>query len=168
MVLDMASFTITRDFLASQSLTFDCWVLPDRFVRWFPPSNCTTTLLQANVEPGGLYLQEDRWPDGSHFCVKHVFREVKPKDRLVFVTSFCTKTGQVVKHPHAPLWPENLLTTVAFEEEGRNARVTVTWEPVDVSDEETVFFREHPDWCQAGWNGTFDRLASYLESFGQH
>lgn len=160
----MASFTITRDFPASQGLAFDCWAMPDRFVRWFPPADCTTTLLQANVEPEGLYLQEDRWPDGGHFYVKHVFREVSPSERLVFVTSFCTETGQAVKHPHAPLWPENLLTTVTLEEAGKNTRVTVIWEPVDVSDEEASFFAEHLGWCEAGWNGTFDRLANYLES----
>jgi uncharacterized protein YndB with AHSA1/START domain len=160
----MNSFTITRVFRAPRSAVFDCWVNPAHFVTWFPPADCTSKLLQADVRPGGLYHQEDRWPDGGHFYVKHVFREVKPVDLLVLVTSFCSEACQVVKHPHAALWPENLLTTVAFEEAGEDTRVTVRWAPIDVPDEQAAFFSEHLDWCDAGWTGTFDRLKCFLES----
>ena len=158
------TFTITRVFRAPRSLVFDSWVQPAHFVQWFPPADCTASLLQADVRPGGFSLQEDRWPDGGHFFSKYEYRQVEPVDSLVLVMAFCTEAGEVVKHPHAPLWPERLRTTVAFEEEGEDTRLTVTWEPDGATDEAATFFREHLHWCDAGWNGTFDRLVRFLES----
>jgi len=95
--------------------------------------------------------------------MKHEFREIEPEDRLVFVTGFCSEERNFVSHPLAPLWPEKLLTTVVFEVAGEETRVTVTWEPVDVPEEQATFFSEHLDWCEGGWNGTFDRLAHFLD-----
>ncbi|MFZ6800563.1 hypothetical protein [Undibacterium sp. Di24W] len=50
-------------------------------------------------------------------------------NRLVYTQQFCDEHENISRHPMAPTWPETMLTTAQFNEQGPNrSRVTVTWE----------------------------------------
>ena len=59
-------------------------------------------------------------------------------------------------------WPALMLTTVVFEAEGTRTRVTLTWEPVDPTEEERESFAQVLPSMTGGWTGTFDQLDAFL------
>jgi len=64
----------------------------------------------------------------------------------------------------APTWPETMLTTVEFAEEGPNrTRVVVTWQPYgSATREEMETFIKMKGGMTQGWTGSFDKLEEYL------
>jgi len=164
----MNSFTISRTFNAPRNQVFSCWTTPDRFENWFAPDECETKLIHADATPGGHFLQSDKWPDGSHFFIKHVYRQVEAEERIAFVTSFCNENGEIVRHPHAALWPEKILTTANFDQDGAGTKVTVVLEPIEASTEEIAFFTQIRESCLKGWSGTFDRLERVIRTLAPH
>jgi len=162
-LIKMSAFTISRTFYVPRSQVFEAWTTPELFEKWFAPDECETKLLYADLSVGGHFLQSDRWQDDSHFHVKHTFQQVNPIDRLVFVSSFCTEKGEIVKHPHAAAWPERMLTSVTLEDDGAGTKVTVEWDPLEPSAEETALFAQMLPNCRDGWTGTFDRLQRQLD-----
>ena len=47
-----------------------------------------------------------------------VYREIVRPERIVFVNSFSNENGDVTRHPMAPDWPLEMLTTFTFEDLG--------------------------------------------------
>jgi hypothetical protein len=78
------------------------------------------------------------------------------------VNSFSDKDGGVTRHPMAPDWPRELLTTVTFADEKGRTRVTVHWVPIDASEKERRSFDAGRDSMTQGWGGTFEQLIGYL------
>ena len=157
----MTKFTISRTFDAPQRTVFDYWVTPEHFVSWCGPEGCESKLLHADVRPGGHLFEWQKFRDDKFF-LKHAYRKVQPYDELVFVISFCTEDGEHTQHPFLPDWPEYLLTTVKFEDLGSQTRVTVEWDPIDVSDVQLAYFNEHQHFGQEGWKQGFDKLERLL------
>jgi uncharacterized protein YndB with AHSA1/START domain len=93
---------------------------------------------------------------------KFVYREITPPSRMVLVSSFSDETGGVTRHPMAPTWPLEMLSTFSFEEEGGKTRFTVRWSPLNASEEERATFVAGHASMQQGWGGTLDKLAAYL------
>ena len=162
----MTRFTTSGKFDSPRDAVFDCWVKPDIFEKWYPPADCESHLIHADVRQGGYYLQEDRWPDGAHCYLRHAFESINPCETLAFVTSFCTEDGETANHPFAPFWPKRMLTTLSFEDEDAGTNLSVLWEPVEASEEETAFFTEILPSCHQGWTGTFGRLEQALREVG--
>jgi uncharacterized protein YndB with AHSA1/START domain len=93
---------------------------------------------------------------------KFTYREIVPPSRIVFVSSFSDERGGLTRHPMAPSWPQQMLTTVSFTEEGDKTRFTVEWVPLDPTEEELSTFEQGRDSMKQGWTGTFERLEAYL------
>src|ERR1700722_17693514 len=155
----MNNFTISRTFDAPRRLVFNCWVEPHHFEKWgLAPAGCTCRLLHADVRPGGYYHVQQEMPDGKQVHCKVEFRQISPIDQLVFVTSLCDEKGETIKNPFFRDWPERLLTTVNFEDEGTDTKVTVIWELMEASPAEAAFFLRNLEIGHQGWSETFDRL----------
>jgi uncharacterized protein YndB with AHSA1/START domain len=88
---------------------------------------------------------------------------VTPQDRLVFINSFSDEAGGVARHPMAPKWPLQMLSTFSFEDEpeGRT-KFTVRWSAHNATDEERKLFDSSHDSMRQGWGGTMEQLAAYL------
>jgi len=71
-----------------------------------------------------------------------MYVEITPPQRLVYKQQFLDDKGNISRHPGAPTWPETMLTTVRFFEEGPGqSRVSVTWEPFgDAKPDEVAAF----------------------------
>jgi uncharacterized protein YndB with AHSA1/START domain len=160
----MNNFTISRTFDAPRRLVFDCWVDPRHFEKWgLAPAGCTCRLLHADVRPGGYYHLQQELPDGTQLYCKFEFHQINPIDQLIFVTAICDEKGEVVKNPFFPDWPQKLLTTVRFDDEGSGTKVTVLWETLEASDAEVAFFTKNFEIGHQGWSETFDRLRKAIE-----
>jgi len=160
---DMSSFTISETFDSPRAAVFDCWIKADVFEKWYPPVDCESKLIHADVREGGYYQQEDRWQDGTHCYIKHVFECISPAEKLAFVTSFCNAEGEIANHPFAASWPKRMLTTLTFEDDGAGTNISVLWQPVEACEEEVAFFIKILPSCHEGWKGTFSRLEGALK-----
>ena len=162
---DERPFVITRVLNAPRELVFKVWTEREHLLRWWGPKGVTIVSCENDLRPGGVMHYCMRWADGSDVWGRWVYREIVAPERLVFVNSFSDEQAGVSRHPMAPTWPRELLTTVTFlPHAGKSGGtvVTVTWTPLDASEEERKTFAAGHESMRNGWTGTFEQLADYL------
>lgn len=160
----MNIFKITRTFNAPRDLVWECWTKAEHIQNWLSPAGSSTELLHSDITPGGYNHAKITLPDGTFIYGKYTFKEINPKDSLIYVNAFSDEDANLIHHPMSPTWPLELLTTVDFVEQGDQTELTLRWEPIDAKAEETKTFIENLESCVQGWTGTFDKLDQYLES----
>jgi uncharacterized protein YndB with AHSA1/START domain len=155
-------FLIVRGFDAPRALVFRAWTEADRLARWFGPKGFTMLSCTLDLRPGGAFHYGMRSPDGKTMWGKWVFREVVAPERLVFVFSFSDENGGVIRHPFAPDWPLEMLSTLTFTEfEGRTMLV-MRGVPLNATESERQAYEAGHDSMRQGWAGTLEQLAGYL------
>jgi uncharacterized protein YndB with AHSA1/START domain len=92
------------------------------------------------------------------------YREIIPPEKLVYVNTFSDEKGGITRHPLAPDWPAELLTTVTFTERNGKTTLTLEWIPINATETEIGLFESGRDSMKAGWSGSFDVLADHLKS----
>lgn len=159
-------FVIARDLDAPRELVFKAFTDAEHLKHWWGPKGFSISYIAADVRVGGVHHYCMRMPDGGEMWGKQVYREVTPVSRIVLVNSFSDKDGNLTRHPMAPVWPLELLTTFTFEEiGGGKTRLTVTWLPINATDEEYTAFDQMRDSMTVGWTGTFEQLEAYVATF---
>jgi uncharacterized protein YndB with AHSA1/START domain/uncharacterized glyoxalase superfamily protein PhnB len=156
------SFTISRTFDVSRDTLWKCFTDAERMRQWWGPKGVTITASKMDLRPGGAYHYGMRTPDGKEMWGKFVYREIAPPERLVLVSSFSDEKGGLTRHPLAPSWPVEMLSTFSFSETGGKTTFTVTWSPLDPTPEERAAFDAGHDSMKQGWTGTMEQLAAYL------
>jgi uncharacterized protein YndB with AHSA1/START domain len=159
---EIEPFLISRTFDVPRDLVWKAFTDPDRMPRWFTPKGFTSKAIKTDVRPGGMYHYCMRSADGTEMWGKAVYRELSAPNRLVWVTSFSDPQGGLTRHPMAPNWPLEMLTTVTLTENGGKTTVTVQWLPINPTDEERTTFDTSHQAMKQGWTGTFDQLEEYL------
>lgn len=156
-------FVINRTFDASIETMFQMWTNPIHISQWMPPTGMTMKFLRADIKPGGNSFYS---MSGSGFTMygRADYLIVDACHTMVYTQQFCDENENKSHHPGAPLWPELMLTTVKFSEEGSDqTRVTITWEPHGkFTPEEIVAFKRERTGMTGGWTGSFDKLEEYL------
>ena len=156
-------FVTTRVFDAPPATLWSCFTEPERMKEWWGPKDSTIVASKMDFRVGGTYLGGMRGPDGQVMWAKFVYREIAPPKLLKWVHSFSNEAGGVTRHPMAPTWPLEMLTTVTFEDvPGGKTKLTLTWSPINASDEEQKTFDAAHGSMTGGWAGTFERLDAYL------
>ena len=136
---------ITRVFEAPPSLVFKVWTQPEHLARWWGPRGFTVLSYKADVRPGGAFRFGMRSPEGSEHWAHGVYREVVPRERIVFTTAWEDAEGRF-KH--------ETLVTLTFAEEGGKTRFTL---------HQAVFeSATSRDLHEGGWSSTLELLAEYL------
>jgi uncharacterized protein YndB with AHSA1/START domain len=131
--------------------------------KWWGPKGFTVIQSKMDLRPGGSYLYGMKAPDGSAMWGKFVYREVVPPERMVFINSFSDEAGGITRHPMAPTWPLEMLSTFTFEEApGGKTKLTIRWSPHNATDEERKTFDAGHDSMRQGWGGTLEKLTAYL------
>jgi uncharacterized protein YndB with AHSA1/START domain len=131
--------------------------------EWWGPKGFTVIASKMDLRPGGTYHYGMRAPNGAAMWGKFVYREIVPPERMVLINSFSDEAGGITRHPMAPTWPLQMLSTFTFEEEaGGKTRLTIRWSPYDASEEEQKAFDSSHDSMRQGWGGTMEQLESYL------
>ena len=155
-------FVISRVFDARRERVWAAWTEPERLRRWFSPKGFTVLAAKMDLRPGGTYHYGMRMADGREMWGKWLIREVAAPERLVFVDTFSDERGGLTRHPFAPDWPQQMLSTITFVEQGGRTTVTIRWEPLDATEVELKTFDSGRGSMKQGWTGTFEQLVAYL------
>ena len=104
--------------------------------------------------------------DGTVMHGRIRYLRIRPHDLLEYTQNFCDESGALTKPPFAPTWPDAMLTSVTFAEEGpAQTRVTVRWSVHgEASKEERQTFHDAKPGMTGGWSGSFDKLDQALAS----
>lgn len=156
-------FFINRTFEAPLEVMFKMWTDPKHLAKWLPPSGADMEFIKADIRPGGSSFYVMKGAYGTMYGKANYLEITKP-NRLVYTQIFTDKDGNISRHPMAPTWPETMLTTVTFAEEGpTTTRVTVMWETQGkVTAEELATFVQSKAGMNQGWTGSFDKLEEIL------
>jgi uncharacterized protein YndB with AHSA1/START domain len=155
-------FIVSRVFDAPRDRLWQCFTDPERMKHWWGPKGFTVIAPKMDLRVGGTYHYGMKAPDGSPMWGLFTYREVAPRERLVFVNSFSDENGGVTRHPLAPTRPLYMLSTFTFEDApGGKTKFTVCWQTLDASPEEQKAFDAAHDSMTQGWGGTMDQLAAY-------
>jgi uncharacterized protein YndB with AHSA1/START domain len=130
--------------------------------QWFSPKGFTVQTAKMDFRPGGTYHYCLRSPEGTEMWGRAVYHDITAPESLVWVNSFSDERGGLGRHPMAPTWPLEMLTTVTLAEQGDKTTVTVRWLPLNPSEEERATFDAGHDSMRKGWTGTFEQLEEYL------
>jgi uncharacterized protein YndB with AHSA1/START domain len=156
-------FVLSRVFDAPRALVWKCFTDPEHMKQWWGPKGATVLVSKMDLRPGGTYLYGMQFGDKPMWG-KFVYREIVPPEKLVFINSFSDEKGGVTRHPMAPTWPLESLSTFTFEEQpGGKTKFTVRWSPHNATEEERKTFDAGHASMNQGWGGTMEQLGAYLE-----
>lgn len=161
-VANADAFVISKTFNAPRDLMWKAWTESERMARWFGPKGVTIIHSKNDLRPAGVYHYGMRTPDGKEMWGKWIYREIAKPKRLVFVNSFSDEKGGITRHPLAPEWPLEMLSTITFDEKGGKTTVTVKWAPINATEAERKTFDAGRASMTQGWSGTFEQLEAYL------
>jgi uncharacterized protein YndB with AHSA1/START domain len=159
---EQTEFVITRVFNAPRELMFKLWTDSEHLKHWFGPKGFPMIYCINDLRPGGIFHYCLRMPNGGEMWGKWVYREIVNPERLLFVSSFSDKEGNVARHSSSPGWPLEMLSTITFEEQNGKTTVTVRWAPVNATAAERKTFADGFNSMNKGWSGTFEQLENYL------
>ena len=157
-------FVINRTFDAPIELMYDMWTHAKHVAKWMGPAGSTTEFIRSDIRPGGSSFYWMSAGSGAKMYGRVSYLELQKPNRFVYTQQFVDKDEKIARHPMAPHWPETMLTTVTFAEEGPGkTRVTLIWEPYGkVTPEELQTFIAARAGMTGGWTGSFDTLDEYL------
>jgi len=156
-IKNKSALTITRIFDAPRELAWAAWTEPERLKKWWGPQYFTAPFIKNDIRVGGKYLYCMRGPDAKDYWSTGVYREIVPMERLVVTDSFADEKGNVVPASHYGLtgeFPLELLVTVTFEAIGNKTKMILRHEGLPQG--------QMKDLTQAGWSGSFDKLAESI------
>jgi uncharacterized protein YndB with AHSA1/START domain len=157
-----SEFVISRAFDAPRDLVYRVWTDCAHLSHWWGPKDITIGSCRNELRVGGTLHYAMRTADGTEIWGRWLYREIAEPERLVFLSSFSDPQGGVTRHPGAPEWPLQLLTTITFDERDSGTLVTVRWSPYDANELERATFAGGHESMRGGWTGTLDKLTAYL------
>jgi uncharacterized protein YndB with AHSA1/START domain len=136
------SLTLKRRLNAPPSKVYGAWTDSAKIWHWFGPEDAEILRAETDVRVGGRFRIVFRGPDGEEHDVGGIYREVVPDQKLVFTWAWRSTPEQ------------ESLVTVALKRDGDGTLLTLLHEQ---------FFDEAArDRHGRGWNGTLDKLESYV------
>lgn len=158
---------IVREFDAPRELVFDSFTKPGHLSKWWGPRGSTIRILTADIKPGGQFHYELTSPDNSVMYGKFVYREIIRPGKIVFVSAFADREGNIIPTPFPIKFPHEVLNTWILTESAGKTTITLRGEPINGTDEEREGFRNLFSSMEQGFNGTFDQLDIHLKNI-QH
>jgi len=138
---------ITRIYDAPVKAVWDAWTDPKQAAQWWGPRGFTITTHGKDLRPGGFWKYTMHGPDGVDYPNKAIYHEVEKHAKLVY------------DHGGNDDRPPLFRVSVLFSE--KNGKTTMDMRmtlPTPEAAAETAKFIK-----KAGGDGTWDRLAEYLE-----
>ena len=163
MTADLPVFTIRRTFNAPRELVWKAWTQDDMLSKWVGPKGGKCTVLYHELRAGGILHSRMDMAGAPPMWGKFIYQEVTRPSKLVWLHAFSNEAGtELTRHPFAPEWPLQLLTTVTFAENGDATDVELQWTPYDATPNEVECFRKGLEGMHQGWGGSFEKLDDYL------
>jgi uncharacterized protein YndB with AHSA1/START domain len=162
-----SEFVISRVFDAPRELVWKCFTDVEHMKQWWGPKGAVVTQAKMDLRSGGTFHYRMEMTDGTPVWGKMVYREITPRDRIVFLNSFSDEAGGTTHHPMAPTWPLEMYSVFTFEDApGGKTKFTVRWSPHNATEVERKTFDDGRDSMRQGWGGTLDKLAGHLAKAG--
>ena len=156
------AFIISRTFDTPRERVWKAWTNREQLMQWFGPKGFPMIAAKLDFRPGGIFHYGLRSPDGKEMWGKFVYREIAAPGKIVLVNSFSDEKGGLTRHPLAPTWPLEMLSTTTLAGEGGKTKLTIEWSPLNPTDDELKMFESAHDGMKLGWSGTFEQLEAYL------
>lgn len=156
------TFTLTRSFDAPLAQVWTVYTEIEHLSRWWGPKGFTWLHGTLDLKPGGLFHYGMKSPTGQEMWGKFVYREIVPKERIVFVNSFSDKDANTTRAPFSPNWPLEVLNVIEFRESGGKTTLHMTGSPYNATAEEEAMFESMKPSMNQGFTGTLDQLEAYL------
>jgi uncharacterized protein YndB with AHSA1/START domain len=138
---------ITRVYDAPVRMVWDAWTDPDQVGKWWGPRGFTLTTHSKDLRPGGTWNYTMHGPDGTDYPNRTTYHEVEECRRLVY------------DHGASEDRPPLFRVTATFTESNGKTTLDMTMAlaTAEAAAETKRFIKS------AGGNGTWDRLAEFLE-----
>lgn len=161
-------FLISRTFNAPRALVWKAWTDRDALMQWFGPKGVKMIRADLDFRVGGVFHYGMQQPNGDIGWGKWTFREIVPEEKLVVVVSFSDENGGVTRHPLAPTWPAETLSTTTFSEKDGKTTLALRWSAYNASPEEAALFAASHASMTGGWTGTMEQLEDFLAEAQKH
>ncbi len=139
---------ITRIYDAPVKAVWDAWTDPKQAAQWWGPRGFTITTHSKDLKVGGIWHYTMHGPDGTDYPNKTLYHEVEKLKKLVY--------DHGGNDEQAPLFR---VTVLFSESKGKTTMdMTMRLATPEAAEETRKFIKK------AGGNGTWDRLAEYLEA----
>jgi uncharacterized protein YndB with AHSA1/START domain len=148
---------IRREFEAPCEAVWKAWTDPTRLTLWWGPERFTSPECRIDLRVGGKYLFCMRSPEGEDYWSTGVYLDIVPMKRIVCTDSFADNEGNLVSASYYGMrdyWPLEMVVTVTFEGEDGKTVMTLRHDGIP---------RTMKGVCEAGWSGSFDKLAESLK-----
>ncbi|HEY5825182.1 MAG TPA: SRPBCC domain-containing protein [Cyclobacteriaceae bacterium] len=155
---------IIREFNAPRELVFDACTKPEHLSKWWGPKGSKINILKINAKAGGTFHYELSYPDNTSMYGKFVYQEIIKPERIVFVSSFADKVGNIIQAPFPIKFPNEILNTWVFSEHNGKTKITLTGKAINGTKEEHESYRNLFSSMQQGFAGTFDQLDEHLKN----
>ncbi len=160
------TFTLVRELPFARKLVWDAYATLEHLQHWWGPKGFVV-LPQSTLEfrPGGRFHYRLRGPEGAEMWGRWIFREIREPSFLSLVSAFSAPDGSITRHPMAPEWPAEMLSSMTLEELGpKRTRLTLHVVGIQAGEASRVMFEGAFPSMQGGFNGTYDQLEGYLAS----
>jgi len=139
---------ITRVFNAPLERVYQVWTNIEHAKEWWRPEGCETLEMTVDARAGGKYVWRLRTPDGSEMRAFGEYREVHPRERLVYTWVWADD----------PDWEnhESVVTVVFIAKDANTTEVRLSHENLPSRES-----RENHD---GGWNSALDRFTRMVSS----
>lgn len=156
-------FILTRTFDAPRKLVWDVMTQAEHLKHWMGP---TGQLSHATVDlrPGGIFHYAMAMPNGDVMWGKWTFKEIVPPEKLVVIVAFSDEAKGMTRHPMAPTWPLETISTTTLAEKDSKTQMTLEWRAYNASADEQAVFDSNHDSMNQGWSGTMNALDAYLKT----
>lgn len=156
-------FTIAREFGVDLDTMWKMFTLPELMSCWYGPKEIKNGCCDMDFRRGGHYHFSMIAEDKSESWGKLYYIDIVKNVRLIYLTTFSNASGEITRHPMAPLMPAELLTTVNFIKMDENkSKIEIRWYPINALPEEIKMFNDFHESFNMGWSGSLDRLESCL------
>jgi len=158
----LPEFVLNREFDAPRELVWKTWTDPKLLSQWYGPG-AETIIHKFDLKPEGEWLNEMKWGEMSMLS-KVVFKEIDQPKKLVWHHYSTTDSEwNSITNPKMPDWPQILLTTVIFSENGSKTNVQLTWVPMNASEAEIACFSGVAGNMSKGWESGYTIIDSILK-----
>ncbi|MES2559457.1 MAG: SRPBCC domain-containing protein [Bacteroidota bacterium] len=143
--------SITRIFDLPLDTVWKAWTEPESFKKWWGPTDFSCTSCTIDFRVGGKNLANMRGPDGKEIWGTGTYKEIKPRQKIVYDDNFSDEKGNTVPPSYYDMpgeWPGSVVT-VTFEEVNGETKMRLEHEGIP---------EEMYNDCIAGWQESLDKL----------
>lgn len=143
-------------FNAPVAKVWKLWNDPEAMKKWWSPEGFTAPVIKNDPRVGGKFLLSMKSPDGEMYWNAGSYTEVEENKKLVSQMAFSDATGKITPGAEVKMpgrWPDFVIVTVEFREDGDKTHVAVTEEGVPLL---------MKIMAQLGWEQQFVKLEKLL------